>query len=402
MTKYYLGIDIGKYHHQAYICSGDGEELVGSFKFENSAAGYQKLEKHINKRINEKEYDLVLAGMEATGAYWLSLYSHLKKLGVPTVVLNPLQVNSYRNQGIRGNKTDSIDSVLITRVLRFGDYNASSIPSEDLFALRQLTRLRSDMVSDVSAIKIKIIALYDQVFPEYKKLFKNTFCNSSQRVMELAALPSEVANLSTKKLASVLDKASRGKLGTNKANQIKQAATNSIGVNIGLDAFSLSISLLLEQLKHFEKQIKKLNKKIETLFAKQQTTLTSIPGISTTLAASIRAEVGNFERFENDKNGAYKLVALAGLDPKLKQSGRYDGKVKMSKRGSPHLRAAVRQAAFVAVFTAKDPMFKAVYDKQVARGKHFEVALSHTSNKMLHVIYSLLKSSKEYQPHIQN
>ena len=70
----------------------------------------------------------------------------------------------------------------------------------------------------------------------------------------------------------------------------------------------------------------------------------------------------------------------------------------MSKRGSQDLRTAVMQAADVAVFLAKDPLFKGIYDRQKARGKHHTVALSHVAHKMLHVIFSVLKNQRPYTP----
>lgn len=118
-----------------------------------------------------------------------------------------------------------------------------------------------------------------------------------------------------------------------------------------------------------------------------------------TTAATIISEIGNFDRFRNDKDGAEKLVALAGIDPKLKNSGENKGKAIMSKRGSPYLRNAVRHAAFIAATVKKDPMFAGIYQKKIKEGKHFEVALSHVENKLLHVVFSLLKSDKDYQPY---
>ena len=158
---------------------------------------------------------------------------------------------------------------------------------------------------------------------------------------------------------------------------------------------------MLEQINHSEKQIKKLEKEIDKRLKKEPNTLTTIPGVGKVLAAAIKAEIGNFERFAQDKDGAEKLVALAGLDPKLRQSGKFQGKVKMSKRGSSYLRAAIRQASVSLAF-GNDPMFKVIYEKQVKKGKHFEVALSHIGNKLLHVIFSLLKTGKKYEPHVNN
>ena len=183
------------------------------------------------------------------------------------------------------------------------------------------------------------------------------------------------------------------------AKEIKKMADESIGITLGIDAFSLALEILLAQITHLEKQVAKLDVEIAKRVKVRSETLTSIPGIGKTQEATILAEIGNFERFRNDKNGAEKLVAIAGIDPKMKESGKYKGKAKMSKRGSSYLRTTIRQAAFVATCgLGKDPMFSRIYEKKIAEGKPFEVALSHVENKMLHVIYSLLKSKKEYVP----
>jgi hypothetical protein len=70
----------------------------------------------------------------------------------------------------------------------------------------------------------------------------------------------------------------------------------------------------------------------------------------------------------------------------------------MSKRGSKYLRTGVIKAAQTAVQTLHDPMFSAVYDRQIQRGKHNHVALSHVAHKMLHVIFSVLKNQRPHEP----
>ena len=99
------------------------------------------------------------------------------------------------------------------------------------------------------------------------------------------------------------------------------------------------------------------------------------------------------------RNGGKKFVATAGIDVKLKESGQSSGKGKMSKRGSKYSRTAIMQSADIAVFTAKDPMFVKIYQRQRERGKHHTVALSHVANKMLHVVFSVLKNRRAYSPH---
>lgn len=399
MEKYYLGIDIGKYDHQACLTDDQGE-ILSLVKFGANYRGFRKLLKHLNKRIDNQKFSKILVGLEATGIYWVTLYEQLAKLGLSVIVLNPLQVKACQNRNIRGNKTDRIDAGLIAEILRFGNYRPSSIPDEAEMELRQLTRLRSDLVNLITGLKMKVMGLMDQVFPEYKDLFQDAFAATSRELLKKAILPEEIIKISTRKLTQILKKASRGRLGMKKAKDIQKVASGSFGVTLGINALSLSIKILLNQIDHLEGQVKQLEKEISKIFTKKKTTLTTIPGVGKITAAAIRAEIGDFSRFANDKDGAQKIVALAGLDPRLRESGRYQGKVKMSKRGSPYLRKAVRQAAFSAVYTAKDRMFAALYQKHIKKGKHHEVALSHVERKLLHVVYSLLKNKKEYQPYL--
>ena len=100
----------------------------------------------------------------------------------------------------------------------------------------------------------------------------------------------------------------------------------------------------------------------------------------------------------DSKHGARTLVATAGVDVRLTESGDKKGSGKRSKRGSRYLRTAVMQAAEIAVFRSHDPLFSEVYEGQKDRGKHHMVALTHVANKMLHVIFSVLKNDRAYTP----
>lgn len=396
----YLGIDIGKYQHVAALCNDKGNLLKKPLSFSNDFKGWQALLEFL-EGIDKKK---TIVGMEATGPYWLSLQERLAEQEFSEItILNPLEVKAYRHKGIRGNKTDRIDAKLIADILRFGDFKKSYVFDEkeqELFTLRELCRLRSNLVELIGSLKLRIISLLDRIFPEYSQLFNDVFGTSSRALLKQSPLPEEIAKLSTRKLTNLLKKASRGRFGKEKAQKIKEVSRQSFGSKLALDVSALSCKILLFQIEHLEFQVDEIEKQIIPLFKKQDTKLTSIPGIGDIIGAQVLSEIGDFSRIAFLKDGAEKLVALAGLDPKIKQSGIDKGKIRMSKRGSPYLRKAIRQAAFVAVFAKKDPMFKAIYERQKSKGKHFEVALSHVSRKMIHVIFSVLKNNKNYEPHL--
>lgn len=397
--KYLLGIDIGKFKHVACLINEQGDLIDKPITFSTDIAGWQILLKHIDNSIVYRDYPSIHAGFEATGHYWLTLYAKLKELGMSISVLNPLEVKAFRNEGIRGSKTDKIDAIKIARLLRFGDYRNTYVPDKDFIALRQLVRLKIDLTNMTTRLKQKVIGILDTIFPEYQSLFTDTFGTTSKILLSKTCIPEEIAAIPTAKLTRLLKQVSRGQYGSKKAENIKSSASSTMGITIGLDAFSLSVEILLSQIDHLDKQIERLEKEINRKTEKITTVLNTVPGIGKSIAGTVLAEVGDIKRFIG-KDGAEKLVALAGLDAKLKESGQYQGKAKMSKRGSGYLRSAIRQASFVAVMVSKDPMFTRIYQKQINKGKHMEVALSHVERKMIHVIYSVLKNNKNYVPNI--
>jgi transposase len=235
--------------------------------------------------------------------------------------------------------------------------------------------------------------LLDQVFPEYAKLFSDTFGKSSLEILKEYSTPEEFLNVDTDYLAQTLAIASKGRLGLSKAEQIQDAAANSFGIKLALDTFSFQIKQLIEQIKFIEEHIVQLEEQISILLKKLDTPIETIPGIGPVLGAIILSEIGDITRFKD----ASKLVAFAGIDPTVKQSGEFMGtKNKMSKRGSPYLRRAIWLAANVASFN--DPVLSAYYNKKRQEGKHHFTAIGAVSRKLLYIIHAVLRSNKPYTP----
>ena len=108
------------------------------------------------------------------------------------------------------------------------------------------------------------------------------------------------------------------------------------------------------------------------------------------------AEIGDVRRFKNKK----ALVAFAGIDAPPFQSGAFESKSRhVSKRGSPHLRRTIFIVSNI-ILTRSNPE-NAVYcfmDKKRSEGKHFNVAISHVSKKLLRTIFYMLKHNEVFVP----
>ena len=124
--------------------------------------------------------------------------------------------------------------------------------------------------------------------------------------------------------------------------------------------------------------------------------LMSIPGVGETIAATLIAEIETIERFKD----ANKLVAFAGLDPRVKQSGvSLNRNVKLTKRGSPYL----RQSAYIAAYIAArhDPELKEYFEKKRKEGKRYKEACVATARKILYRVYAVWKRGTPYEKRIE-
>ncbi|MCQ6306567.1 IS110 family transposase [Bacillus cereus] len=391
---YYIGIDIAKFKHYASIIDQTGKTLTKPISFQNHTEGGNKLLDWIHQYVDTPTD--VLIGMEATGHYWLAPYSFLLEKGFSVIVLNPLQTNAWRKgTEIRKRKTDSIDATLIADVIRFGRFTETPLANETMLALKQLSRFRSSLVHSVSDLKRKAIVVLDQTFPEYHTVFSDIFGKTSAEVLMEYTTPSDFEHVSVDQLTEMMEKASRKKIGENKAKHLLQIASQSFGVTFCKDAFSFQLKMLLEQIKFIEEQIKHCEQQMGEYLVELNTPITTIPGIGSILGATILSEIGDIHRFDKPA----KLVAYAGIDASISQSGQYEAsKSSMSKRGSSHLRRALFQAAISGY--RSDPVLKAFYEKKRAQGKHYYVCIGAVARKLCYIIYAVLKNNKPYEiPH---
>ncbi len=387
---FYLGIDIAKVNHVASLISEDGSILVKAIKFTNSIDGLQKLLDSISNFDTSQIY----CAMEATGTYWLSLFSALTDKGFNVSVFNPYQIKSFRGAyNNRKQKNDVIDSILIANFLSFNGTEQTSLPNDDLLALKNLTRYRSNLVDNICKAKTQVTGILDKVFPEYSDLFSDTFSEASKQILLNCPTPNEVVNFNTRKLANLLKKASRGHHSTDKVREVKSLAKNSFGIKFTGDACSFEIKQLVDQIIFLENQAHELEVKIKDIYSKLDNHLQSIPGIGKVTAPTILAEIGDINNFSSPS----KLTAFAGLDPSENQSGnKKSSNEKTSKRGSPYLRHALYTAAMVAA--NNDPIMHDYYIKKRAEGKHHYVALTGVERKLLGIIFHVLKENRDYRP----
>lgn len=385
---FYLGIDIGKNTHVASLMDEKAKVIFKAHSFSNTSAGAATLLERINPYVAELEI-----GMEATGHYWLSLYSFLIENHFIVHVINPIQTDGWRKgTEIRKRKTDIIDSVLIADFIRYGDFLETSLADEDTMSLRNLSRFRNYLVGSIGDLKRKTICVLDQIFPEYHHAFSNIFGKTSKELLLQLNSPSDYEDVTSKQLEEFLSQVTLKGYATKKIKDVSALAKTSFGITFCVDSFSFQLKLLIEQINFIEKQVSDVESQMSELLEKIKTPITTIPGIGNVIGATILGEVGDINRFSS---GA-KLVAYAGIDPSVSQSGEYESNNNhMSKRGSPYLRKALFRAAFVA--SNSDPVFKAYYQKKRMEGKHHNIAVGAVARKLCYTIYAVVKNNIPYE-----
>ena len=385
-----IGIDIGKNKHEATLIDEKGNIIGKSIKFENSTAGFNKLISSINNyNISNDKF---VFSMEATGHYWLALFSKLVESDYNVQVINPIQTDACRKFYIRETKNDSKDSFLIAQVTRFNGYSKTTLPDEVMISLKELTRFRTFLVDDISDYKRKATVALDKIFPEYTQIFSDTFGKTSKEILTKYPLPKDILNEDLESLAKVLSTSSKGRLGYSKAEQLQNLAKESFCIKFATEALVMEIKSILSTIEHLQNQVSKLDEKIAVLLRSLGTTIETIPGIGPVLGAIIVSEIGDINRFSH----ASKLVAYAGIDPTVKQSGEFNAtKNRMSKRGTPYLRRALWTASIVAAFN--DPNLHEYYLKKKNEGKHHGTIIGAIARKLIYRIFIVLKDNIPYQ-----
>ena len=387
----YVGIDVAKGKHDCCILDDEGRKMYPIFTISNDKVGFDELFSRIEKVTSNKAE--IKVGLEATGHYSNNLLASLVDKGFPTIVINPLHTNLYRKGlSLRKTKTDKVDASSIAMMLMtdrtLKPYSDTSYHIEEL---KSLTRYRFDKVHERSKLKTSLVRLVNILFPELEKLVPSLHLNSVYALLEELPGATYISECHLTHLRKILEGSSKGHYGRDKAIEIRNAAINSIGTP--MDAKSMELRHTIHLIWILSEEIEEIEESIKAIMDKTQSPIMTIPGISYRMGAMILAEIGDFERFDR----ADKILAYAGLSPSTYQSGQLDSSHShMEKRGSRYLRYALFNAT---KFVCKwDESFGVYLERKIAEGKHYNVAVSHATKKLIRTIYHMELTGEAYSP----
>ena len=381
---YYIGIDISKYKHDFCIISNAGELIVENFSFQNNKIGFQTFLDQL-KPYNKSD---IRIAFEATGHYSLNLELFLVNNGFSFMKVNPLIIHQFlKTRSLRRTKTDKADSITIAKYLMSVPYKPNSDLLYTIFTLKSLCRARENLIKERSKFAVLLTNELDKSFPEIKPFFNNMISTTLLYILEKYTNTKHIAAM---KDYESLRKLSHGKFTYARFAQLKELAKNSVGFHN--ENTDLLISTYVSIYNDFNNKIDPIEKQISTIINVLNPRMLTIPGIGEISAATILSEYGDIKNFSNPN----KMLAFAGLDPSINQSGTLESNGKMVKHGSGHLRYAVMNSALSILRFS--PEFYDYYLKKRSEGKCHRVALSHVCKKLIRVIYSLEKNNIDFNP----
>jgi transposase len=375
----YVGIDIAKETHVAAAMDTNGLILLEPFSFQNDHEGFKLLKAKLDSLKGD-----ILVGLESTAHYAENVIFFLHSQHYKLAVINPVQTAAMRKTSIRKTKTDKVDSLLICKTLACNSFRLYSDTDVKTLQLKSLCRFRQNLKKSKARLKIQLTSYVDTLFPELQYFFKSGLhIKTCYELLKMYPSPDEIAALHLSKLSNFLSKASRGRFGKQDAKSLKSLAKSSVGVKNTF--ISIQITQTIAQIELIESQIDELEHIIEKAMDELDSVIMTVPGIGKINGAMILAEIGDIKRFSHPS----KLLAYAGLDPVVNQSGKFNAKhTKMSKRGSKMLRYALINAAWNV--SLNNDTFKRYFDSKIAQGNSHYSALGHTAHKLVRVLFKLL------------
>lgn len=393
-TMIYVGIDVASTKHDCFIMDNHGEVLHNVFTFNNDLKGFKKLHSTITIVMESSNDSFVRIGLESTGLYHLNLLNYLNTLGYKVQEINPLLTSMERRaSSVRKTKTDKIDARAICMFLsrnqnEFQAYTPRLYTNE---ALKSLSRRRLSLSKKLGKHKVELYTLVARTFPEYLNVFCNIYIKTSLEILGKYSIPTVIANTRIDGLTNTLSSNSMGKHKRSTALKLKELASTTIGNRNEYYAFETK--LVVDTIRHYQRQLELIDNELKTIIDEHFSHYLSMPGVGYTTAALVIGEIGNIHRFKSFD----QLLAYAGLDPIVYQSGNYNANnTRPSKRGSSYLRYAIFHISRTIV--QHDPTFIKYYQKKISEGKHYFVALGHVSKKVLRVTYTLLKHNLSFVP----
>jgi transposase len=330
--------------------------------------------------------------VEATGVYHLPWAERLTKAGAEVYVLNPLlaaRLQSAAN-AIREHKTDRVD---VQRLCETGRLYSAELtrfhykPEPARQGLKQLDHARAKLRTTLTNLKKSLKSHLELVFPALVKAKIDLGTARAAAILEKAP---------TAGAWCALPAAERKKLAGAKQPVLDQACADTLTDEALAQACVPAVRALLAAQRAIADQLAACDQDmVPRLPGERVALIASIPGFGERTAAVMATYLpASFDGWGPRKKIAARVQALFGCDPRLRSSGKWIGKVKISKRGIAAGRTALFQAAFGSI--TSDEENAAYYQALRNDGKEHKEAIIDVMRKQIRRLVAVLCANRPF------
>lgn len=391
-----IGIDVARYVHWVQFVGPDKTPLRRPLRVPESSEGYRRLEqvlRQLYQHFGQPRLHVVLEEANVYGRNLRFFLQQLARQGLPLQITshNPLAAKRYKQAFLQDQKNDRMDSFSEARFAVTEQPPPSTQLDPILETLRVLVSHLHALSKDLTRRTNRLRALLSLVFPELlpprRRLSFSLLCL-------LARYPTAQAwaQADLHQLATFRPFPNGRPLGLPQAQSLQKSAQHSVGC-LQNEALGHLIRSLCIELQHTLQLQRQLQKQIQTFYQQHRPNLLlTIPGVGPYTAAVLTAVIGDPYRFPT----AAHLIGYLGLYPTDHQSGQRQGRKTLSKKGNP----LARHALFLAALSASrcNPAIRALYLRQIERGKSPLCALGHCMRKLATIILAVLQSGRPFDP----
>lgn len=396
-----VSIDVskGKSDYQAF--KNLNVKYTGSRSIKHTKEGFDEIVNLVREMEKKLETEVCVV-YEATGVYHRVLKKVLEDNNIKQFIINPLlSAKTRKNDSLRCPKTDKLDPKSIAKTYYSHSLHNSHKQETIYHELRELSRYYEDILVHIRKDKVAFRAQLDIVFPGYDTLFDDLYGPVALAVIEKYPHP----EMLQKKKINTVSKVIQSKTCHRQAvsdTMADKAIEYSKTIYSGCDKDDIEVLILQRFIKKLKEDMAEAERTIGEMVKLAQelpdfSIIKSIPGIGDNLAARIIAELGDMTRFKK-KN---ELVAFAGLDPRISESGKNDGDhMHITKKGNKRLRCLLYLAVTCSIRLKRDDnSIKDFYIKKKQQSSPMcsKAAKTACASKLVRIIYSMCKTGELYQ-----
>jgi transposase len=397
MRYLYVGIDIHKRTHYASFINCFFEKL-GEVQFQNKKPDFQKLISEAKKYLQEGQE--ILFGLEDVSGNGRELAVFLLEKSFKVKYVNPSLSQSERKSAATFQKSDSLDSMCVARILLSKlDTLPDAEPNDLYWAITELVTKRRALVKTCGMLKNQLHTYLGHHYPSYKQFFSVFECKTSLAFWEKYPSPSKLKTATIEEFTAFLRNESHNFYTRKKAEQIlTHVEKDGDTTNDFQDLRDFIVTTSVRQLKENFKLIAEIEEELKQIIPKFGYKLESMKGINSVTAAGLISEIGDINRFPSPD----KLAAYAGISPMQYSSGQTD-KNFSNKRGNRNLH---QMLFFMAVSISNDPAnrgkpvnqyFYNYYRKKISEGKTKKQSIKCVMRKLVNIIYKMMRDKTEYR-----